>query len=140
MNDEMLRFKVAIDAGVPIPTDIAQNFSRAIDLYNAGEYKSLCAALGWRRKAGERKSQTNNAIAVRNHFLHRAILQIGGITFANCEKLADEILRWQAVTSKITRLNPNYPLTKMQKLLQRAESRGKLPTTSSGLWQALTKD
>lgn len=135
----MLRFKVAIQAGMPIPTDIAEKFSRAIDLYNAGEYKSLCAALGWRRKAGERKSQTNNDIALRNHFLHRAILQIGGITFANCEKLADEILRWQTVTSKTTKLNPNYPLTKMQRLLQRAESLEKLPTTPEGLWLAITK-
>jgi hypothetical protein len=139
MNAEMLRFKVAMQAGLAPPPEIASKICRAIDSFENGDYKSLCAALGWRRKAGERKSKTNNDISARNHYLHRCILEYGGITFANCEKLAIEIQRWQSTTHRMIKLNPNYPLSKIQNLISCAESYGDLPATEQGIYKALTK-
>jgi hypothetical protein len=143
-NDDITRIICALEAGLPMPPDLAKKLIGALKFFLAGEYKTLCSALGWRRKRGERKDETKLNIEFRNHYLRVCLCKLTGkntreFEFYDFTKLANEIARWDTVTRKNVSHLQGCDLTKMQRLLRNAESFAKLPSTPTGLWETLNK-
>lgn len=143
-NDDIIRIICALEAGQPIPPDLSSSLIFALKIFSTGKCKTLCSALGWRRKRGERFDKTKEKIELRNHFLRVFLCRLTGKTtrefeWCDYEKLAAEIRRWDTVTRKNVSGLPDHELTKMQRALRIAESFYKLPTSPTGLWESLNK-
>lgn len=117
-NDNIIRIICAIQAGKPIPPDLSVWLIDGLNFFLSGRCKTLCSALGLRRKRGERKDSTKSNIEIRNHFLRRCICRLTGKTtrefeFCDFAKLSNEITRWDTVTRKNVSRLPDYELTKI---------------------------
>ncbi len=68
MIENLTRLKLALQAGVPIPDDLSHWIISALDLFENGKCKTLCAALGLRR-TGHDSLATLAARKTRNDWI-----------------------------------------------------------------------
>lgn len=65
MNNELIRIKTMLAAGQPLPKELAAWLIFGIDLFNSGQCKTLCRALGLRRP-GQSSPATREKLRLRN--------------------------------------------------------------------------
>jgi len=77
MDDDLLRLKTLLAAGVVIPDELANWLIYGIDLFYSGDSKTLCGALGLRRP-GLSSPATRDLLKRRNDCIKNIALMYDG--------------------------------------------------------------
>lgn len=134
---QLSRLLAILEAGQPVPHDVADWFIAGAECFLDGEEKTLCKALGL-RKRGHASALKQRQLANRNEWLREAYKHVslnGSGSWDRCKRLAGSIQQFETRTwPKLRDLStPPDRLSELQRCLFHARKAAQLPFTPEQL-------
>jgi len=112
-RDDLVRLRMALNEGLPIPPDLAKWLCKGIDNFDAGYCKSLCVALGL-RGPGIRSKQNRELIKRRDFLLKLAVKSCcsypGEPIWNQCKTMSELVRRYPRSKGENPLLDPLFEL------------------------------
>lgn len=98
-QNDLIRVKTLICAGMPLPPDLAAWIVNGINSFESGDCKTLCGALGLRRP-GQSSAATREKLRLRNACISSIAKMYVGSEWDQARAVAERIHSWPRVPAE----------------------------------------
>ena len=117
-DDDLLRIKTLLASGIPIPKELADWLILGIDLFNSGQCKTLCKALGL-RSTGHSSPATREKITRRDSWIKYIATRYEGSNWTVATEIKTKATLYPHISNVQERAVYGYLLAIDPKLLSR---------------------